>query len=143
MSTNRKDNLNDIIKRQEAILSSLKDEAQSIDNDSIIKQNESLSSEIKEIKEKNSVLSKENEQLKSDLSNTRSALFRKLANEKLNAFTRVQKDIDKMYYKGENATKSRLDEYSKGCEKSLDETIAAINSLADCEYDEILNKFLN
>ena len=50
MSTNRKDNLNDIIKRQEAILSSLKDEAQSIDNDSIIKQNESLSSEIKEIK---------------------------------------------------------------------------------------------
>ena len=47
-----------------------------------------------------------------------------------------------MYYKGENATKSRLDEYSKGCEKSLDETIAAINSLADCEYDEILNKFL-
>lgn len=143
MSTNRKDNLNDIIKRQEAILSSLKDEAQSIDNDSIIKQNESLSSEVKEIKEKNSVLSKENEQLKGDLSNTRSALFRKLANEKLNAFTRVQKDIDKMYYKGENATKSRLDEYSKGCEKSLDETIAAINSLADCEYDEILNKFLN
>lgn len=143
MSTNRKDNLNDIIKRQEAILSSLKDEAQSIDNDSIIKQNESLSSEIKEIKEKNSVLSKENEQLKGDLSNTRSALFRKLANEKLNAFTRVQKDIDKMYYKGENTTKSRLDEYSKGCEKSLDETIAAINSLADCEYDEILNKFLN
>ena len=64
MSTNRKDNLNDIIKRQEAILSSLKDEAQSIDNDSIIKQNESLSSEVKEIKEKNSVLSKENEQLK-------------------------------------------------------------------------------
>ena len=96
MSTNRKDNLNDIIKRQGAILSSLKDEAQSIDNDSIIKQNESLSSEIKEIKEKNSVLSKENEQLKGDLSNTRSALFRKLANEKLNAFTRVQKDIDKI-----------------------------------------------
>lgn len=143
MSTNRKDNLNDIIKRQEAILSSLKDEAQSIDNDSIIKQNESLSSEVKEIKEKNSVLSKENEQLKGDLSNTRSALFRKLANEKLNAFTRVQKDIDKMYYKGENTTKSRLDEYSKGCEKSLDETIAAINSLADCEYDEILSKFLS
>ena len=70
-------------------------------------------------------------------------IFKKLANEKLNAFTRVQKDIDKMYYKGENTTKSRLDEYSKGCEKSLDETIAAINSLADCEYDEILNKFLN
>ena len=77
MSTNRKDNLNDIIKRQEAILSSLKDEAQSIDNDSIIKQNESLSSEIKEIKEKNFVLSKENEQLKSDLSNTEKCSFQK------------------------------------------------------------------
>ena len=83
ISTNRKDNLNDIIKRQEAILSSLKDEAQSIDNDSIIKQNESLSSEIKEIKEKNSVLSKENEQLKSDLSNTRSALFRRVVKKAL------------------------------------------------------------
>lgn len=119
MSTNRKDNLNDIIKRQEAILSSLKDEAQSIDNDSIIKQNESLSSEIKEIKEKNSVLSKENEQLKGDLSNTRSALFKKLANEKLNAFTRVQKDIDKMYYKGENTTKAGLTNTARGVKKAL------------------------
>ena len=77
MSTNRKDNLNDIIKRQEAILSSLKDEAQSIDNDSIIKQNESLSNEIKEIKEKNSVLSKENEQLKGDLSKHEKCPFQK------------------------------------------------------------------
>lgn len=143
MSTNRKDNLNDIIKRQEEILSSLKNEAQSIDNDLIIKQNEYLNSEIKEVKEKNSALSNENEQLKKELTNTKSALFKKLANEKLNAFSRVQKDIDKMYYIGEKRTKSRLDEYSKGCEKSLDETIAAINNLADSEYDEILNKFLN
>lgn len=143
MSTNRKDNLNDIIKRQEEILSSLKNEAQSIDNDLIIKQNEYLNSEIKEVKEKNSALSNENEQLKKELTNTKSALFKKLANEKLNAFSRVQKDIDKMYYTGEKGVKSRLDEYSKGCEKSLDETIKAINTLADGEYDEILNKFLN
>lgn len=143
MSTNRKDSLNDIIKRQEAILSSLKDEAQAIDNDSIIRQNENLSGEIKEIKEKNAALSSENEQLKKDLSSTKSALFKKLANEKLNAFIRTQKDIDKMYYQGEKRTKNRLNEYSEGCEKSLDETIAAINTLADSEYDEILNKFLN
>ena len=119
MSTNRKDNLNDIIKRQEAILSSLKDEAQSIDNDSIIKQNESLSSEIKEIKEKNSVLSKENEQLKGDLSNTRSALFRKLANEKLNAFTRVQKDIDKCITRARIPQKAGLTNTARGVKKAL------------------------
>ena len=143
MSTNRKDNLNDIIKRQEEILSSLKNEAQSIDNDLIIKQNEYLNSEIKEVKEKNSALSNEKKKKKKELTNTKSALFKKLANEKLNAFSRVQKDIDKMYYTGEKGVKSRLDEYSKGCEKSLDETIKAINTLADGEYDEILNKFLN
>ena len=77
MSTNRKNNLNDIIKRQEAIYHHSRMKHNPIDNDSIIKQNESLSSEIKEIKEKNSALSKENEQLKGDLSNTRSVHFQK------------------------------------------------------------------
>lgn len=142
MSINRKDNLNNIIKRQEELLASLKDEAKAIDGDDIIKQNESLASEIKNIKEKNSALSKENEQLKNELSSTKSALFTKLANEKLITFKRVQKDIENSYYIGEEKTANRLEEYRKSCEKSLDETINAINSYADSEYGEILSKFI-
>lgn len=137
MSKNYTTDLDKIIEQQEALLSSLKNEAKQLDGNRLLEENKALTAKLQVADEKNNRLQNENSALKSQLADTKNALFVKMANEKLSAFSSVQKSIDGIYYREANNLDSRLDSYRRGCEKSINETLGYIDSLSSKEYDEI------
>ena len=122
MSKNYTTDLDKIIEQQEALLSSLKNEAKQLDGNRLLEENKVLTAKLQVADEKNNRLENENSALKSQLADTKNALFVKMANEKLSAFSSVQKSIDGIYYREANNLDSRLDSYRRGCEKSINET---------------------
>ena len=134
MSKNYTADLDKIIEQQEALLSSLKNEAKQLDGNRLLEENKALTAKLQVADEKNNRLENENSALKSQLADTKNALFVKMANEKLSAFSSVQKSIDGIYYREANNLDSRLDLYRRGCEKSINETLGYIDSLSSKEY---------
>lgn len=139
-SVNEQDKLNNIIAQQEALLASLKEEAKALEESSIARENEQLKSELKASNEKSSSLAQENSELKKQLSTAKSALFAKMANEKLAAFSSVQRKINYAYYTEEKSLESRLDEYERNCRKSIDLTVKAIETYGVSEYKDIIER---
>jgi uncharacterized membrane protein len=140
MSTNKSKKLNQLIFEQEQILNELKEEASAIDNNSLMEENERLLAELKIQTDKNNLLQSETDDLKQQLSTTRSALFSKMADEKLSAFNRTQKRIESIYYYDSDGVGSRLAEYEMGCRNSINETIKVIENYGSSQYDDIMAK---
>lgn len=139
MSTSTK-RLNELLAEQQSLLNTIKAEAQAIDADELSVQNEQLKIEINEISKSEASLKSENEALKKSLSQTKSALFAKLANEKLLVFSHTQKKIESIYYHENHILESRLDSYEKNCRASIDATIKAIEGYGCEEFNDILNQ---
>lgn len=129
-----------IIEQQEHLLAELKSQADRLDNDSVAKQNEILKKEVADATDKNNSLQNENADLKKELSAAKGALFNKMANEKLAVFSRVQAEIDEIYYQKQFSANSRLDEYRNGCIKSINEVSAAIEKYGSQEYSSVLQR---
>lgn len=117
--TTKTQELESIISRQESLLKDLRREISEIDSQKIIEENELLKDSVKVLNEKANLLEKENKELSKNLEATKAALFTKMANEKLSAFKRVQKEIDASYYREENSIQNRLQEYRKTCLKNI------------------------
>lgn len=117
--TTKTQELESIISRQESLLKDLRREISEIDSQKIIEENELLKDSVKVLNEKANLLEKENKELSKNLEATKTALFTKMANEKLSAFKRVQKEIDASYYREENSIQNRLQEYRKTCLKNI------------------------
>ena len=137
MSRNYTTDLDRIIEQQEALLSSLKDEAKQLNDSSLLEENKTLTAKLQDANEKNNRLESENSALKSQLTDTKNALFIRMANEKLSAFSSVQKSINSIYYREANGLDSRLEGYRRGCENSINETLKYIDSVSVGEYDDI------
>lgn len=140
MSTDNTKRLNRLISEQEQILQGLKEEARAIDGDSLIEENERLRAALSAERIKNGTLEKETEDLKKQLSTAKSALFAKMADEKLSAFIRTQNKIDAVYYNETNGVNSRLAEYERCCRKSIDDTIKVIEGYGSSQYDDIKSR---
>lgn len=132
------DKLNKLIDDQQAILDSVKAEARSISADDVYRENEELKSKIDILAKSESNLKAENDSLKKLLDNTKAALFRKAADEKLSAFSSVQNRIEKVYYKKELGIGSVLDDYERNCIKSIDDTVKVIEGYGSSQFDDIL-----
>lgn len=132
--------LNELIDEQQALLNSLKAEASAINSDELTKENEQLKLRLDEISKNEANLKAENEGLKKSLDATKSALFTKLANEKLSVFSSTQKRLEKTYYKKELGIGSKLNEYEKNCLDSIDATVKVIEGYSDNEFNDILNQ---
>lgn len=113
--TNKTEQLESIISRQESLLNELRREISEMDSQKIIEENELLKDSVAALNEKTQLLENENKELSHNLEATKTALFTKMANEKLSAFKRVQKDIDASYYREESQMQNRLQEYRKIC----------------------------
>lgn len=132
------DKLNRLIDEQQAILDSVKAEARSINADDLYRENEELKSKIDVLIQSESKLKAENDNLKKSLDNTKAALFSKAADEKLSAFSSVQKRIEKAYYKKESGVGSLLDDYEHNCIKSIDDTVKVIENYGSSQFDDVL-----
>lgn len=140
MSTNKATKLNELISQQETLLKEIRDEARELDSDSLLSQNEKLTGELRAASEKNQSLETENAELKSQLAATKSALFAKLADEKLMVFSATQRRIENIYYKEADGVTNRLLQYEDGCRKSIRQTMAAIENYGTAEYSDLQNK---
>ncbi|MFR5876847.1 MAG: DUF2339 domain-containing protein [Eubacterium sp.] len=140
MSTDKAKRLNQLISEQEQILQGLKEEAKAVNDNSLVEENERLTAALRAEKTKSDALEKESEALKKQLSTAKSALFAKMADEKLSAFMRTQKKIDAVYYYDADGVGSRLAEYERGCRKSIHETIKVIEGYGSTQYDDIMAK---
>lgn len=129
--------LNGLIKQQETLLEELKQGISEIDTSEIIAENNKLKQDIEAISGENKKLVNENNKLSSNLEATKTALFTKMANEKLSAFKRTQAQIDSYYYKEENKMQSRLDEYKKNCTANIDIMRNKIEKIASDDFAEI------
>lgn len=138
MSTDKAKRLNRLISEQEQILRELKEEAKAVNNNSLVEENEKLIAALNIEKARGDALQKESEALKKQLNTAKSALFRKMANEKLSAFKRTQSKIDAVYYYHDDVSGSRLAEYECGCRKSIEETAKVIESYGSSQYNDIL-----
>lgn len=137
MSTNKSERLTKLIDDQESILLALKAEAKELESSSVVEENEQLTKQLDGAKSKIDKLSSENESLKKELSTTKSALFTKLAQEKLSVFARTQRDISNTYFKESEALGNRLYAYKDNCEKSIKQTAKAIDMYGKQQYDDI------
>lgn len=137
MSTNTK-RLNQLIDEQQALLNSIKAEAMSIDSEELSKENEFLKAELKKSNAAQEELIEENAGLKNSLSATKTALFAKMANEKLLVFTSTEKRLESIYYHKDYVLGSELDAYESTCIKNIDETITAIKAYGSKEFDNII-----
>lgn len=118
-TTDKTKRLEILISQQESLLNDIRHEIDDIDSEKIIEENQRLKENVISLKEKNDVLEKSNKELSDNLEATKTALFTKMANEKLLAFKRVQKEIDATYYREENQVQNRLQEYRKTCLKNI------------------------
>lgn len=139
MSTSTK-KLNELINEQQAILNSIKSEAQAIDSDELSRQNEKLKVKLEEVSKSESALKIENENLKKELSTTKTALFTKMANEKLLVFKNTQRKIESIYYYENSKVTSKLDDYMSECRASLQSAIDTIESYGSNEFHDILQQ---
>lgn len=139
MSTSTK-KLNELIDEQQAILNTIKAEAQAMDNEDLSQQNERLKASLEEVSKSEAALKNENESLKKALSTTKAALFAKMANEKLLVFESTQKKLESIYYHESYAIGSRLDAYEANCKASLKSTINAIEHYGTNEFNDILQQ---
>lgn len=130
--------LNRLIDEQQSILNSIKSEAMSINSDEINQQNERLKSELEQSEKTATALKTENESLKKELSTTKTALFAKMANEKLLVFNSTQKRLEGIYYASDVNATNKLNDYENKCRKSIDATIKAIEGYGSKEFDDIL-----
>lgn len=140
MSANKTEKLTKLLTKQEEILSELKKEADGLSGSDFIEENQRLSSLLETESEKKKNLENENESLKKQLNDTKSALFRKMADEKLSAFQSVQRRIDNMYYRADTETESRLASYERNTLKSIEQTKRFIEQQADGGYGDILGR---
>jgi hypothetical protein len=140
MSTNKSKRLNQLLLQQQEILDDLKEEAKAIDNDSLVEENERLSSELELKSKETAALKAQTQQLQKELDSTKNALFSKMANEKLSAFKHTQQKIESIYYSKSNDVGNRLAEYEQGCQKSINQTISVIESYGSSQYDDIMVK---
>ena len=139
MSTSTK-KLNELIAEQQAILNTIKAEAQAMDNEDLSQQNERLKASLAELSKSEAALKNENESLKKALSTTKAALFTKMANEKLLVFESTQKKLESIYYHESYAIGRRLDAYEANCKASLESTINAIEHYGTNEFNDILQQ---
>ena len=133
-------NIDSLIAQQEQLLQGLKQEAKVLDTDAVTIENERLSKSLAEQAEKNARLEKSEAELKKELQNTKNALFAKMADEKLDAFSRVQQRIDSAYYLADETAMSRLYTYEQNCRKSIAATQKAIEDYGAVEFGRISNK---
>ena len=139
MSTSTKE-LNKLIDEQQALLNTIKAQAMAIDSEELAQQNERLKSALKDREKSQAALKAENESLKKALAATKSALFTKMANEKLIVFSHTQKKLDRIYYCSDSSAENKLKDYEAKCRKSIDETIKAIEGYGSSEFDDILGR---
>ena len=133
-------NIDSLIAQQEQILLGLKQEAKALDTDAVTIENEKLTKSLAAQIEKNQELEKSETELKNALQSTKNALFSKMADEKLTAFSRVQQRIDSAYYTADNSTVSRLADYERNCRQSIAATQKAIEDYGRGEFTEISEK---
>lgn len=129
--------LNGLIEQQENLLEELKQGISEIDTSEIIAENKKLKQDIEEINNENKKLSDENSKLSSNLEATKTALFTKMANEKLSAFKRTQAQIDNFYYKEESEMVSRLDDYKNKCIANIGIMRNKIEKIASDDFNDI------
>ena len=132
--------LNDLIAEQQAVLDTIKAEAQAIDNEDLSQQNETLKARLEEVSKSEQTLKNENESMKKTLSTTKAVLFTKMANEKLLVFKSTQKKIESIYYHEDHKVESKLDSYAADCKESLQSTISAIEEYGANEFQDILQQ---
>lgn len=143
MSSNVKDKtarLENLISQQELLLNNLKAEIEDIDAEKIIAENTALKQNLELLEKENQQLEKTQKELASDLEATKTALFAKMANEKLNAFKRVQREIDRYYYRNETGTENRLNEYRKICQKNISLMCERIEKTENESFLELKNQ---
>ena len=133
-------NIDALLARQEEILQGLKQEAKALDTDAITVENERLTKSLAEEREKNERLAQSESELKKELQNTKNALFAKMADEKLAAFSRVQQRIDSEYYLADETTMGKLLSYEQNCRRSIGATQKAIEHYGEQEFGDISHK---
>ncbi|MDD6603891.1 MAG: DUF2339 domain-containing protein [Eubacteriales bacterium] len=138
--SSRQKKLTELIDQQQALLNSLKSEAAAINSDSLVKENEQLKESVSRLSESQAKLKAENQELKKSLESTKTALFTKIANEKLSVFNSTQKRIENTYYRKEFEAGSRLKDYETNCLDSINETIKAIEEYGSQEFNDIINR---
>lgn len=138
--TNNKKSLSGLIDEQERLLEELRAEAQALDEAPLALQNESLSQQLGEERNKNEALEAENEELKKQLSATKNALFAKMADEKLGHFLNTQSKLDKLYYNADASVISRLQTYEMNCRRSINNTTAVIEKFGSEQYGDIMQR---
>lgn len=139
MST-KTEKLNELITQQQSLLDSIKVEAAALDSQQLAKENEFLKSSYERSIQSEAQLKSENESLKKDLSTAKSALFARMANEKLSVFKSTQQRLEKVYYQNDEGLESRLDVYEKNCRESLEKAISAIEKYGTDEFEDILSQ---
>lgn len=139
MANRNVEKIESLLASQENIIESLKNEITTLDNESILHENEQLKEELAVVKTDNESLKQKNKELENSLTSVKSALFSRMANEKLALFNKTQKEIDKVYYRENKSLDSRLAAYKKRCLKNINQIIARINSLGSENYADILS----
>lgn len=139
MSTESK-RLRELIDEQQSILNSIKAEAVAIDSQDLTQENELLKQELARVSDSESRLKQDNKNLTKALNETKTALFTKVANEKLLMFKKTQAKLEKTYYIDSDKLDSRLKKYENECLNSIDEVISAIEGYGKNEFDDILSK---
>ena len=139
--SSRQKKLTELIDQQQALLNSLKSEAAAINSDSLVKENEQLKESVSRLSESQAKLKAENQELKKSLESTKTALFTKIANEKLSVFNSTQKRIENTYYRKDFEAGSRLKDYETNCLDSINETIKAIEAYGSQEPNDIINRW--
>lgn len=129
-----------LISQQELLLKNLKQEIEEIDSQKIIAENTLLKQNVETLKQENQTLEKAKKELSSDLESTKTALFAKMANEKLSAFKRVQREIDRYYYRNEQGTENRLNEYRKICQKNISLMCERIEKMENDSFLDLKNQ---
>lgn len=132
-----KERILSLLTQQETILQSLQDEAKAIDADLLITENENLKAELARVKSQNETLAEEGSSLQKDLQQAKTALFSKMANEKLAAFTRVQNQIDACYYVENDGVSNKLKAYENEFRNKISELSKQLESASTSDFKEV------
>lgn len=140
MSTDKSRKLNELLIQQQSIIEELKAEADGLDTEDVILENERLTSELTKAKEELGNAQKDNTELQKELRTAKDALFARLAEEKLGAFLKTQKKIDSYYYNNATGLGNRLNEYENFCRDNINKTLASIEKYGQEQFGDIRTK---
>lgn len=132
--------IEELISKQESILSELKSEIDEIDSNRLISENEKLRESLSRAEQENEQLKTDTADLKKQLETAKASLFAKMANEKIAVFSKTQRHIENMYYIESTDLENRLLQYKQNSLKSIELMKKRIEEFSDPVYKDLSYK---